>query len=175
MHLNEIIQFKIELKDYPYYIDNQTYTFQTITTENVDSFKSDILQIIEYHHMDLNWDGIPNYDIVIQRLEFGSKMDLWLKNNVAIGWHWYNTNCVTLDWKSEYNPLQSNEMYGGSAFLSSTQKSYPSPALQFYVKGIHKNLIDEDKNTMYLYIDYWNSKSIKLVKKIGMQEFNFIK
>jgi len=175
MDLDKIIQFKIELKDYPTYIDNPNYIFKTITTNNIDSFKNDILQVVEYHHMDLNWDGIPNYNTILHRLEFGSKMDLWIKSDKVVGWHWYNTQCVTLDWKSTYQTLKEDEIYGGSAFLSSKEKGFPSPAYNFYLRGMRKNLIDEGKDTMYLYIDNWNTKSIKLAKKVGMQEFNFIK
>jgi hypothetical protein len=175
MDLNKIIQFKIELKDYPTHIDNPNYTFKTITTNNIDSFKNDILQIIDYHHMDLNWDGIPDYKTILHRLEFGSKMDLWVKSDKVVGWHWYNTQCVTLDWKSSYQLLNEGEIYGGSAFLSSKEKGFPSPAYQFYICGMKKNLIDEGKHSMYLYIDDWNSKSIKLVEKVGMKRFNFIK
>ncbi len=175
MDLNNILQYKIELQKYPSYPENEKYKFQSITKDNINLFEYEICKLIEYHHVDLKWNGIPTYNDVIKRILFGSKMDLWIKSDEVVGWHWYNTKCVTLDWKSIYQPLNECEMYGGSAFLSSTEKGFPSPAYEFYLRGMKKNLIDEKKDIMYLYIDSWNIKSIKLVEKVGMERFDFIK
>ncbi len=175
MDLNNILQYKIELQKYPSYTENEKYNFQPITKNNINLFEYEICKLIEYHHVDLKWNGIPTYDDVIKRISFGSKLNLWIESDKVVGWHWYNTQCVTTDWKSTYQLLNSNEMYVGSIFLSSKEKGFPSPAYEFYLRGMKKNLIDEQKNIVYLYIDNWNIKSIKLVEKVGMERFDFIK
>jgi len=175
MELDKIIQFSIKIKDFTKFDTNPNYTFIYVGLDNAVQYKSDILNIIEYHHNDLNWDGIPSYDTIIERLEFGSKLHLWVKNDKVIGWHWYNPNCVTLDWKTNFQNLNPNELYIGSSFLSSAHKGNPSPSYEFYRRGLENTMLIEGKDTLYLYVDNWNTASIKLCKKCGMKEFNFIK
>ncbi len=175
MDLSKITQFKISLSQILSYNPNPNYTIKLVCLDNIDYFKNDVKSIIEYHRRDLIWDGIPSYKDVLERLEFGSKFYLWLKNGEAIGWHWYNTNHITLDWKTSFQKLKENELYGGSSFLNVNARKLPSPAFLFYNMGVEAMLSNENKDTLYLYVDNWNTPSIKLCKKCGWKEFDFIK
>lgn len=174
MDFSNITQFRLKIEDISKHTPNSKFSIQSINLDTVEHYKSDIELIIKYHHEDLIWDGIPSYDDILERLKFGSKLNIWLKNETPIGWNWYHTKYITLNWKTPFEELRENELYGGSAFLTTKARKFPSPALLFYTMGMKKMLSEENKDTLYLYVDNWNTASIKLCLKSGMKVYKFI-
>lgn len=176
MDLSEITQFRLFKADLVPHTYNDKYWFKTIDTQSFAENIEDIEKVIQYHYEDLNWDDTPTTEVVLDRLKFGSQCHLWMYEETCLGWHWTNPNCITLDWKSEYQPLKSNEIYIGGALVSRQHKpDKGNSARIFYRQGFEYSFKFTSTNIMYLYSDSWNRASAILCYKAGFTQFDFIR
>lgn len=175
MDINKIVQLKLLRKDLKPTQADARYTNSFITISNFEENIPNLQKVISFLHQDLLWDGIPTVEEIKVRLSFGSVCMLWEFENKVVGWSWLNNNCITIDWKSEYIPFkQKTEQYGGSAFLSKSNKPEPSSGYKFYRYGIENMFKYFDKEILYLYADDWNRVSIMLCYRVGFKQYNFI-
>ena len=175
MDLSEITQFRLFKADLVPHTYNDKYWFKTIDTQSFAENIEDIEKVIQYHYEDLNWDDTPTTEVVLDRLKFGSQCHLWMYEERCLGWHWTNPNCITLDWKSEYQPLKSNEIYIGGALVSRQHKpDKGNSARIFYRQGFEYSFKFTNTDIMYLYSDSWNRASAQLCLRNGFKYFNFL-
>lgn len=169
-----VVQLRLLKNELPYREKNTDYWFKAITVENFNLNIEGIEKVISYHYQDINWENTPSILKVLERLQYGSKCNLVMYKNEVIGWHWYHNSIITKDWTTEYKKLKKGEMYVGGALIS--QKARPSILTPFicFRQGFEHILNIENKDTIYLYSDYWNKPSIKLCKKCGFTEYNFL-
>ena len=176
MNKSEVNQFRLFKSDLSSYIFDDKYWFKTLSLEIVEDNQHHIETVINYHYEDLNWNDTPSFKTVVDRLKFGSKVHLWMYEDKCYGWHWTNTNCVTIDWKSFYQPIKENEIYIGGALVSRKHKpDRGNSAWKFYRQGFEYSLDMDNTDTMYLYSDNWNRASSILCYKAGFTKFEFIK
>ena len=175
MDLTNIVQFRLFKKNLPSHNFDKRYWFKTISSADFSDNITHIETVIKYHHEDLDWNETPTKEIVHERLKFGSQCHLWMYENTCLGWHWTNNDCVTIDWKSYYQPLEKNEIYIGGALVSRLYKPHTNSSLFFYRQGFEYSFNLNNTNTMYLYSDDWNRASAILCYKNGFTKFNFIK
>ena len=175
MDLNVINQFRLKKEDLPFHKFDDKYWFKTLSRDTVYSNKRNIEKVIDYHHQDLNWEDTPDYQTVVERLNFGSKCHLWMFEEHCLGWHWTNNSCITKDWKSTYQAINSNEIYIGGALVSRKYKPFNNSAWMFYRQGFEYSFISQNKDTMYLYSDDWNRASAMLCYRAGFMKYNFLK
>ena len=175
MDTSKIVQFRLLRENITSHTYDSRYWFDTINVESFEDNINSIKKVIKYHHQDLNWEGTPTEDIVLQRLKFGSQCHLWMYEDTCLGWHWTNTECITLDWKSYFQPLKKNEIYIGGAFVSRDNKPERGKSAGiFYRQGFEYSFELTQSDTMYLYSDSWNRASAILCYRSGFTQFNFI-
>ena len=175
MNIEKVDQFRLFKEDLSDFNYNNDYWLDSLSIERVYSERDTIEKIISYIKEDvLWWKNVPTFDEVIERAEFGSQCHLWMYKDNAIGWSWSNSSCITLDWKSHYKYLLSNELYVGGAFVSRKNKPSAGSALYFYRQGIDHKFELTNTDTAYLYSDDWNRASAQVSYKTGFTAFNFL-
>ena len=174
IQLSEISQFRLDINKMSKIKPDERYTFSFVYHNTFDNNINDLSKVIDFLHEDLVWDGIPTLDIVKQRLNFGSICMFWKYNNNVVGWSWLNNNNITTDWVTSHKPLNSNEQYGGGAFLHRKSKPEPLAGYKFYRLGIENMFESFDKSILYLYSDTWNRASSILCNRVGFNKYNFL-
>jgi len=175
MDKSKIKQFRLLRKDFCSHVFDDKYWFKTLSVDTLEDNIQYVSKVIEYHHEDLDWDNTPTIEVVKDRLEFGSKVHLWMYENKCYGWHWTNTNCVTIDWKSYHQGIKENEIYIGGALVSRKHKpNRGNSAWYFYRQGFEYSFDIDNTDTMYLYSDDWNRASSILCFKTGFTTYNFL-
>ena len=176
MNVNKIVQFRLYKNNLrPHKFDNR-YWFNTLSTDNFSQNLNNIKKSIEYHHEDLQLEDTPTPEVVYERLEFGSQCHLWMYEEKCLGWHWTNTNCITVDWKSHYQDIEENELYIGGALVSRKHKpDRGNSSMIFYRQGFEYSFDLKNTDTMYLYSDDWNRASAQLCYRNGFTNHTFIK
>ena len=172
MDISKINQFRLlkeELSEHTY---DPRYWFKEI--KSVDDDPVGLETVIKFHHEDLDWEDTPDLKEVQARIDFGSYVQLNMYENQVIGWSWTNPDCITIDWKSFYQPLKLNEMYIGGTFFTRKHKPFPNSAMVGYREGFEHYLNYHKKDTLYLYSDNWNRASSMLCYKCGLTKFNFL-
>lgn len=172
--MSDKVQLRLLKENLPEFKYNDEYHFISLNLSTVDFYSKEIKEIISYHYEDIDWDGIPDYQTVKDRLAFGSRCHLWMHNSQCLGWHWTNGECITYDWVTCAKELKPNELYGGGAFLSKKNKPHASSAYYFYRQGIEYSILLHRKEVMYLYADSWNRASTQLSYKCGFKPYNFV-
>lgn len=176
MNVSKIIQFRLLKQDLPDFNFDSNYWFDIIDASNINDRIHDIEFVSKIISEELReWKKYPTPTDVIERINFGSICNLWYYKENLLGWHWTNNDWITTDWKTPYQKLKSNEIYIGGAFLSRRYKPSASSSLYFYRQGFEFSLKTQNKNTMYLYSDFWNRASAQLSYKCGFTKYNFIK
>jgi hypothetical protein len=175
MDKSKIKQFRLLRKDFCSHVFDDKYWFRTLSIDTLEDNIEHISKVIEYHHEDLDWVNTPTIKEVRDRLEFGSKVHLWMYEDKCYGWHWTNTNCVTIDWKSYHQDIKENEIYIGGALVSRKHKpNRGNSAWYFYRQGFEYSFNLDNTDTMYLYSDDWNRASSILCFKTGFTTYNFL-
>jgi len=172
--LSEIFQFRLYENQMSKIKPDKRYSFSFVYNNTFNDNINELSKVIDFLHEDLVWDGIPTLDIVKKRLNFGSICMLWKYNNNVVGWSWLNNNNITTDWITGYKPLNSNEQYGGGAFLHRNSKPEPMAGYKFYRFGIENMFKSFDKSILYLYSDTWNRASSILCNKVGFKKYDFL-
>ena len=167
------VQLRLLRQDLPQFEFNPDFWFKPITIFNIQTVKEDINKVISYHHEDIDWEGIPDFDTVQNRLMSGSTCHLFYYKSTCLGWHWTST-VITYDWIEPIHELKSNEIYGGGAFISRKNKPFPSTALYFWRQGLEYDLDYHNADIMYLYTDNWNRSSTQLCYRSGFKDYNFL-
>lgn len=168
------IQLRLLREDLPSFNFNSDFWFKPITLSNIEEVKDDIDKVEQYHYQDIEWDSIPNYNIVKKRLTNGSVCHLFYYRDLCLGWHWTST-VITFDWITPVQQLNSKEIYGGGAFISRKYKPSASTSLYFWRQGLEYDLDYHNADIMYLYTDDWNRASTQLCYKNGFKDYNFLK
>ena len=172
MDLDAINQFRLLKEDLSIHKHDDRYWFKEINS--VDDDPLGLQKVIDFHHEDLDWDATPDLEEVQKRINFGSFVQLNMYEDKVIGWNWTNPKCVTIDWKSFYQPLKSNELYIGGGFFTRKHRPFPNSAIVGYRQGFEHYLNYHKKDTIYLYSDNWNRASAMLCYKCGFTKYTFL-
>jgi len=174
MDISKIVQFRLIHAEFKKIEIDDAYRIVHLTESNYLNYLDDILYVIELLHLDLDWDGIPTKEKVIDRFNNKSECFLWVYKDNVVGWTWFNKN-VTMDWINIYQKLDKNEVYVGGAFLSKKIKTPAIASFKFYNYSFDTWIKKLNYNTIYLYSDDWNRASAILCYKSGFTKYNFIK
>lgn len=175
MDTSKIVQFRIKKEDYNPPIYSSLYQYKTIDINNYKSNLNRLLNITKLIDKQIEWGGNPNTEKkLLERFESKSVCQLWIYNNVDIGWYWYNDD-FTFDWITIDQKLKDNEHYVGGAFCSNQLERPSNSSFIFYNFSFINAFNNLQKDTVYIYGDDWNRASNILMYKSGCEQYNFIK
>lgn len=173
MQESNIIQLRLNKEEFKHYTSTHNYSTEFITIENYVDYTDTVADIISLMNRELVWNGIPDYELTVERFKAGSKCILWIYNDRPIGWAWSNDK-VTFDWINHSQELNPDELYGGGAFLSRSINRPSDAGLAFYSLTFKHWFEDLNKTTIFQYSDNWNRVSTILSMKCGFKNFKFL-
>jgi hypothetical protein len=176
MNLTEVTQFKIDKKNLINKVPDDRYSFDFITSENFEYHLATLEKLIYYSDKRLSsWAERPNLDDVVERLKFGSICELWNFEGDTKGWTWFNTDKVTTDWKSSYQPLRDKKVvFVGGAFMPIDLRPENNSGRVFYTNGYRAILDYSRKKTIYIYFDNWNTVTERYTLRCGGEKYNYL-
>ena len=142
MDSEKYIWFSIDLSEVIYYKVNEIII---IAKDNYHKYENEIQEGIVSFTEKIKWEKMWTIIDAKERLEEGQTLYLYRPENRTIGFVWFNGNLL-------YN-----------AFMHSSRKKGISQ--KFFSNTIIMNNYKETK----LYVDEWNTKALKLWKKIGFK------
>lgn len=172
---NSVVQFQVN-KDqivdlYPSLYPE--YTFFEINQDNYFKFKEDLETIIEYHHIDLDWDGTPTYKVLQKRFEAGSNCYLMRYRDTPLGWGWSNKR-LTFDWINIVSDIPQPGMYLGGTFVTRSIERPGRSGVLFTSKWYQYYFKEHKLDYMYGYIDEWNRPFIRMNYTLGWKHKNWM-
>ena len=142
MDSEKYIWFSIDLSEVIYYKVNEIII---ITKDNYHKYENEIQEGIDSFTEKIKWEKMWTIIDAKIRLEEGQTLYLYRPENRTIGFVWFKGNLL-------YN-----------AFMHPSRKKGISQ--KFFSNTIIMNNYKETK----LYVDEWNTKALKLWKKIGFK------
>lgn len=170
---DKITEVRLYKPDFLPYISSHDYRVEYVSVENYQSYTDDFSKIIELMNSELDWDGIPTMNRVVERLKSNSNCLVCKYNDETIGWVWSNPN-ITLNWIDVYQTLPKNYIYGGGAFLTKTIIRPPDAGLAFYSLFFDFWLNTLNRDYIVQYADDWNRASSILSFKCGFKRYKFL-
>ena len=145
-----MINFKLSPENFNYL--GTEYRVLSIKLNNYKYAEKRIIETINNFNNEIVWDGMFNFDTVIDRLEKGMKMYILLmeNSNEPYGHVWfkdYNDGRYIFNLYVRNNV--ENKTYTGKEFVSDIIHRY------------------ESNVPIYCEVDEWNNKSISLFKRLG--------
>jgi len=172
--VSKIDQFRLYRNEMSVIEPDNRYSFSFVFNSTFEDNLTDLEKVIGFLHNDLDWDGIPDLQMVKKRLDFGSICMFWKFQNEVVGWSWLNNHSISLDWTSSHRRIEFNEQYGGGAFLHRKSSPEPIAGFKFYRFGIQNMFESFNKDTLYLYSDSWNKASAYHSYRVGFTKYNFL-
>ena len=100
---------------------------------------------------------------------------MWNFDGDTKGWTWFNTDVVTTDWKSSYQPLnESKVVFVGGAFMPIDLRPENNSGRIFYTNGYRAILDYSLKKTIYIYFDNWNTVTERYTLRCGGEEYKYL-
>lgn len=176
MNLSEVTQFKIDKKNLIDKVHDDRYSFDFVTSENFQYYLDTFEKLIYYSDKRLSdWKERPNLDDVIERLKFGSICKLFNFEEDNIGWTWFNTDVVTTDWKSSYQPINNDKVvFVGGAFMPIDLRPENNSGRVFFTNGYRAILDYSLKKTIYIYFNNWNTVTERYTSRCGGEQYNYL-
>ena len=176
MDTTKIIQLKLTKESLVPFEILEDYNIVLINKENYNNYIHELLYVSDLMKRDFDWVGIPDELMLHSRFEtHNSSVHLFYYNNSPIGWMWGNHNQKPLC-EEMYQPLKSNEMFVGGAFVTQKLKNKPKGCgVSMYHLTLKKFLEYDGIDCLYSHADTWNVKSIHICYKVVWYDFNFIK
>jgi len=176
MNLSQVTQFKLDKKNLIDKVRDDRYSFDFVTSDNFQYYIDVFEKLIYYSELRLSdWKERPNLDDVIDRLKFGSVCMFYNFYQDTIGWTWFNTDVVTTDWKSTYQPLSNAEaVFVGGAFMPIDLRPESNSGRIFFTNGYRAILDYSLKKTIYIYFDNWNTVTKRRTLRCGGEQYDYL-
>lgn len=172
MDINKVVQYRLFPEEHRKIPRKEHYKMVWVNNSNYFDYQDELEGVIQLLHAQLDWDGIPTFDNLIQRFEANSFCILFYYKDECIGWNWGNPN-VTIDWTKTHTPLQKNECYLGGCFVSNLVDR-PADAGICNYNMFFDEVIKSGYGPLYGYCDDWNRVAIRINLANGWKPHDFL-
>jgi hypothetical protein len=172
-----MIQYKL-IEDWFLPIDNQPFKIINIDVTNVLDYENDIKWLINSFHKRYEWDGFPNWEMIISRLEKGNNFFFLCQyNETIIGWVWFRKGEVDIikEHVKFYCKTDNETVWGYNNFLVSSKLiNKPENSGIFWCNLIFKKLFKLGIKTILVDTETSNEQSTKMCELNGMKKENWV-
>jgi hypothetical protein len=158
--------------------DNQPFKIINIDVTNVLQYENDIKWLIENFHKRYEWDGFPDWEVVISRLQSGNNFFFLCQyNDKIIGWVWFRKGEVDInkDHIKFYCKTNEETVWGYNNFLVSSKLVDRPKDAGFYWCNLHlKTLFEMGIKDILIDVETWQEVSLKMCDLNGMRKIDWI-
>ncbi len=172
-----MIQFKLK-KEWLFVLDNQPFNIIDINIKNVFEYETDIKWLIDCFHKRYVWNGFPNWEQVIDRLNDDNNfLFLCQYNDKIIGWCWAKRNEVDINKEhiKFYTKTNNTTAWGYNDFLVSNKiREKPKNSGTLWLNLVFKTLFENGITDILADVESWQEPAIKMCEGIGMKKIDWI-
>lgn len=175
-----MIQFKLNKEWIPILDDNSSKIFSIIDIDmnNVFNYENDVKWLIECFHKRYEWDGFPNWETIISRLETGKNIFFLCQyNNKIIGWCWWRIGEVDInkEYIKFYCKTNNTTVWGYNNFLVSNKIiKKPENSGTLWMQLMFKKLIEMGMVNILADVESWQTPAIEMCTNSGMKQIDWI-
>jgi hypothetical protein len=156
----------------------QPFKIINVDTTNVLEYENDIRWLISSFHKRYEWDGFPDWEAVINRLQKGNNIFFLCEYNTKIiGWVWFRKGEIDInkDYIKFYTKTDDTTVWGFNNFLVSNKIiQKPEDAGTIWCSLMFKTLFDMGMNQILVDIESWQDISVKMCEQSGMKKDNWV-
>ena len=156
----------------------QPFNIIKIDITNVLNYQQEIKWLINSFHKRYEWDGFPDWEMVISRLQNGNNFFFLCQyNDKIIGWVWFRKGEIDInkDYIKFYTKTDDTTVWGYNNFLVSNKIiEKPENAGTLWCCLMFKTLFEMGIKQVLVDIESWQDISVKMCEESGMRKDNWV-
>jgi hypothetical protein len=170
-------QYKL-IKEWLITPDEQPFKLINIDTTNLLNYQLDIKSLIDSFNKRYEWDGFPNWEDVINRVQTGTNIFFLCQyNDIIIGWVWFRKGEVDInkDYIKFYSKTNDTTVWGYNNFLVSNKIiQKPNNAGTMWCCLMFEKLFEMGITDILVDVESWQEPSLKMCDESGMRKIDWI-